>query len=392
MAKEQVRLGLIGINGRGRLSRYWHAPDGDSIVTAAADISQYNLDQFRQYGNPDAFITTDYHEMINRDDVDAICVLTPDKFHAEQTIAALETHKPTFLDKPMAITIEDCDRILATMERTGCKLMIGFNMRYFGFVMKMKELVDAGEIGEIKAVWIRHFVGLGGLYYFHDWHAKKENVTSLLLQKGGHDIDVMHYITGKYTRRVSAFGGLDFFGGDKPNDLQCSACELKGTCPEDTHELQSEKKPDRQRCAFRSEIDVPDNYVMNMVLDGGIRAVYTECHFTPDTQRNYVFIGTEGRIENNELTNEIYLWRRSGGKSSRPDVTIDLGAIEYDLMEEVGHGGADGRICADFVDMVLNDLDPPVPAIAGRMSVATGCLGQKSLENGGQPYDIPPIA
>ncbi len=50
MAKEQVRLGLIGINGRGRLSRYWHAPDGDSIVTAAADISQYNLDQFRQYG------------------------------------------------------------------------------------------------------------------------------------------------------------------------------------------------------------------------------------------------------------------------------------------------------------------------------------------------------
>lgn len=56
----------------------------------------------------------------------------------------------------------------------------------------MKELIDAGAIGEVKTIWCRHFVGNGGDYYFKDWHAERKNTTSLLLQKGAHDIDVIH--------------------------------------------------------------------------------------------------------------------------------------------------------------------------------------------------------
>ncbi len=391
MKDTQLRIGIIGINGRGRLSRYWHDPDGKSIVAAAADISQYNLDQFRQYGNADAFCTLDYHELLARDDIDAVAVTTPDKFHEEHAIAALQAGKPVYCDKPMAITIDGCDRMLAAARDAHRKLMIGFNMRYMTFVRKMKELVESGEIGQIKAVWIRHFVGMGTLYYFHGWHALRANCTSLLLQKGCHDIDVMHFVTGRYTRRVAAFGGLDYFGGDKPNDLKCENCELTATCPDDVHDLMSAKKPDRQYCAFRKEVDIPDNYVTIMELDGGIKATYNECHFTPDYHRNYVFIGTKGRIENNELENKIWIWRRRDGQNRQPDVTIDLGELDKNRLEEVGHGGSDAGICADFVDMVLEDRDPPVPALAGRMSVAVGCMAQKSLDNGGAPYDIPAI-
>jgi len=391
MKDTQLRIGIIGINGRGRLSRYWHDPAGRSVVVAAADVVPQYLEQFKRNSNPDAFCTTDYRELVARDDIDAIAVTTPDNFHAEQVIAALEAGKSVYCDKPMAVTIADCDRMLATARRTGRKLMIGFNMRYMTFVRKMKQLVDDGLIGQVKAVWIRHFVGMGSLFYFHDWHARRANCTSLLLQKGCHDIDVMHWVTGRYTRRVAAFAGLDYFGGDKPDDLQCKDCELIGTCPDDTHEMMTEKKPDRQHCAFRRQVDIPDNYVTIMQLEDGIKAVYTECHFTPDYHRNYVFIGTEGRIENNQLENKIWIWRRKDGRNRQPDETIDLGALDDDRIEEIGHGGSDAAICRDFVDMVLEDRDPPVPPEAGRMSVAVGCMAQKSADADGMPYDIPPI-
>ena len=72
-------------------------------------------------------------------------------------------------------------------KKSGKHLMIGFNMRYMSMYQTMKEIINSGVIGDIKAVWVRHFVGLGGYFYYHDWHGTAENTTSLLLQKASHD-------------------------------------------------------------------------------------------------------------------------------------------------------------------------------------------------------------
>ena len=380
------------MNGRGRLAEHWHNPDGRSVVVAGADLSQDALDGFRKEINGDAFVTTDYRALLDRDDIDAIAVTTPDFCHEEHAVAALEAGKHVYCEKPMAITVEGCDRMRATAERTGRKLMVGFNMRYMRFVRKMKELVDQGAIGEVKAVWIRHFVGWGSKFYFHDWHATRKNATSLLLQKGSHDIDVMHFVTGRYTQRVAAFGGLDMFGGDAPNDLRCRDCDKNQTCMERDPwpGEESDKKPDHDYCVFRKEVDVPDNYVTMMELEGGIKASYLECHFSPDYHRNFTFIGTEGRIENSEVEEKIWLWKRKNQANQRPDETFDV-SLKQDGDLELGHGGSDILITQSFVDMVLDDVEPPVPSLAGRMSVAVGVCAQRSLENGGQVIDIPAV-
>lgn len=388
MRETQLRIGVIGINGRGNMARFLHCPEGRSVVVGAADIQPGSLDRFRSLINKDGFVTSDYHALLARDDIDAIVVTTPDYCHAEHAIAALEAGKPVYCEKPMATTIEDCDRMMEASRRTGQKLMIGFNMRYMRFVNKMKELVDAGAIGQIKAVWVRHFVGWGSHYYFHDWHADKRNSTSLLLQKGSHDIDVMHYVTGSYTRRVAAFGGLNMFGGNAPNDLRCPECDKAGQCIEDnTPHRDTAKKPNHNFCVFRKEVNVPDNYVCIMEMDAGIKATYMECHFTPDYQRNFTFIGTEGRIENSEIEHKVWLWKRKNDITQHPDETFDVTPGQESALE-VGHGGADERITSAFIDMVLDDLPPPVPMEAGRMSVAVGCLAQRSLENKGEVYSV----
>lgn len=389
--RKEIRLGLVGVNGRGRLYGYWHRPAAGVTVAAGADVSTRALDRFKERCNPDAWVTTDFRRLLERDDLDAVAITTPDRFHAEQAILALEADKHVYCEKPLAISIGDCDRILSAARRSRGKLMVGFNLRYADFVRRMKEVADSGEIGEIKAVWVRHFVGMGGVYYFHSWGGVRRHTASLLLQKGAHDIDVIHHITGQYTVKAAAFGGLDYFGGTAANTLDCPSCPERERCPDTIMgHLDLDRKPERRFCAFRREIDIPDNYVCLFELANGIRVSYNECHFTPDYQRNYTFIGTEGRMENNEIDGTIRIWKRRPGRNDRPDRVIDLNC-EQNREAEVGHGGSDQRICDDFIEMIRSGGESPVPALAGRMAVAAGLSAQQSLDAGGVPVAVPAV-
>lgn len=373
----QLRIGMIGVTGRGGLWKSWHNPDGRSIVVGGADIDPIKLNRFSSEHGGNPIITTDYRELLQRDDIDAIAVTSPDFCHEEHAVAALQSGKHVFCEKPLAITIEGCDRILNSWHDSDQKLMVGFNMRYMNIFRTMKEIIDSGTLGEIKAVWVRHFVGMGSDFYYHDWHAAQKNTTSLLLQKGSHDIDMIHWLTGRYTERTAAFGGLDYFGGDKPNDLTCPDCGEKDTCPE-------YMTGPRIQCAFRQEVDVEDNQAMIMTLEGGIKASYLQCHFTPDYHRNYTIIGTEGRLENSEP--EMKVWvktRKSGSYRQLADRT-------YSVKEADGtHGGADPVICRDFVEMCLDGKEPVATPLAGRMSVAAGVSAAKSIRSQGMPVEIP---
>lgn len=373
---KQVRMGVIGAGNRSLIAEYWHQPGGNSIVTAVADISLEALSDFKQRVNPEVFATTDYRELLAREDIDAVAILTPDHLHEEHAIAAFRAGKHVYCEKPLAITPEGCDRILDEWKQSGKHLMIGFNMRYMAMYQTMKEIIDSGVIGEVKAVWVRHFVGLGGYYYYHDWHGTRNHTTSLLLQKASHDIDIIHWLTGRYAEKVSAFGSLDYYGGDKPNDLHCPECELQSTCPEVSFERMTQ-------CAFREEIDVEDNSMVIMQLEGGIKASYLQCHFSPDYSRNYTFIGTKGRLENDDVNDKIYVKTRKSGSWH------EMSDMVYEMKPMAGsHGGADPRICQDFINLVLFDKMPLTTPFAGRMSVAVGCAATESIRTGGKVVQV----
>jgi len=374
---EKVRIGVIGAGLRGSLAKYWHEHEQSELV-ALADISVERQDRFKKLiDHDDLEVTEDYRDLLKRDDIDAIAVLSPDYLHEEHVIAALQAGKHVYAEKPLAITTEGCDRIIEAWQKSGKHLMVGFNMRYMSMYQTMKEIIDSGVIGDIKAVWVRHFVGFGGYFYYHDWHGNSKNTTSLLLQKGSHDLDVIHWLTGKYTKKVSAFGSLDYYGGDMPNDLTCPTCDLKNTCPEYVEHTFTE-------CAFREEIDVEDNNMLIMELEGGIKASYLQCHFTPDYERNYTFIGTEGRLENDDVNGKVYV------KTRKTNTWRELSDITYDMKpEQGGHGGADPKITQDFINLILHNKQPLSSPIDGRMSVAVGCAATESLRSGGKVMTIP---
>ena len=393
----QLRVGMIGTWGRAHfLKDYLHQPEsGESIVVGGADTSDFALEQFGKWAGADAFATRDYRELLERQDIDAVAICTPDGLHEEHTLAALEAGKDVYLEKPMATTTQSCDRILEAIDETGRKCMIGFCLRCSPVMIRAKELIERGVVGEVKAVWIRHFVGYGSDFYYHDWHSLRINCNSLLLHKGSHDIDLMHWLTDSYTRKVAAFGSLDMFGGDKDNELTCDKCPDRSTCTEaqplvDIHGFEFP----RLKCAFRSEIDIEDNHVVIFELANGVKAAYLQCHFTPKSERNYVVIGTCGQLEVDLDQKTILLTERPSNVERNQNVNARQKLYEVGKEgSDRSHGGADPAIVRAFLDYVLRDVPPVASAVDGRMSVAAACAAASSVRGGGvQMIDLPRIS
>ncbi|MBI3922369.1 MAG: Gfo/Idh/MocA family oxidoreductase [Armatimonadetes bacterium] len=375
----ELLIGVIGAGGRGGLAGHAHKPEEGVRLVAGADTNEAALASFQERYGPETLVTKDYRDVLKRQDIGAVFVTTPDFLHEEHAVAALEAGKAVYLEKPMAITIEGCDRILRTAYENGMKLYLGHNMRHMTFVQKMKELIDSGAIGEVKAGWCRHFVCYGCDAYFKDWHAERSKATSLLLQKGAHDIDVLHWLCGGYSKRVTAVGGLTLY--DRIEDRHDPSERGDASWRVDNWPPLSQK-------GLHPVIDVEDLSMMLMELDNGVFCSYQQCHYTPDGWRNYTIIGTEGRVENfGDSPGEcvVRLWNKRSYYKPEGDVEFPIPAVEG------GHGGADPRIVEEFVDYVRNGVRTTTSPIAARNSVAAGCSAAHSLRNNNGPVEVPPV-
>ncbi|MCX7590765.1 MAG: Gfo/Idh/MocA family oxidoreductase, partial [Kiritimatiellae bacterium] len=159
------RIGVIGSGGRGALARYAHRPGRGFRVVGCCDVEETVFALNREWYGKDIFVTRDYRKLIEQD-LDAVFICSPDYLHEEHALAALERGLAVYLEKPMAITIEGCDRLIVKAREGRGRLFPGHNMRFMSVFKKMKELVARGAIGEIKSVWCRHFVSYGGDAYF----------------------------------------------------------------------------------------------------------------------------------------------------------------------------------------------------------------------------------
>jgi predicted dehydrogenase len=144
---------------------------------------------------------TDWREVVNRRDVDLVDVSTPGDSHAEIAIAAARAGKAVLCEKPLANTVADAERMLTAVQKAGVVNMICHNYRRAPAVMLARQLIEAGELGEI-----RHYRGT----YLQDWIAdpKFPLVWRLDAKKAGsgalgdiaaHSIDLARFLVGEIT-------------------------------------------------------------------------------------------------------------------------------------------------------------------------------------------------
>ncbi|TCC01734.1 Gfo/Idh/MocA family oxidoreductase [Kribbella sp. NBC_00482] len=373
-----LRFGVVGLGARSRIAQYAHRPGEGSEVVAVCDPVAGQRDLALEL-YPDATAYADHSELLDQK-LDGVFLTTPDDLHEGPAIDFLEAGVSVFVEKPLAITTEGSDRVLQAAYDSGARLYVGHNMRHMPVVLTMRQLIQDGAIGDVKAIWCRHFVGHGGDFYFKDWHADRTRTTGLLLQKGAHDIDVMHWLAGGYTTRVNAMGALTLYGGITDR-LDRTGQRFKDF-------VSSDNWPPLEQKGLAPVMDVEDLSMANLLLDNGVFMTYEQCHYTPDYWRNYTVIGTHGRLENfgDTAGGVVKVWnsRRSGYREDADQVVEIAGETEH-------HGGADPHLVAEFVNFVRDGGATLTSPIAARAAVAAGYAATQSLRANGVPQDVPAL-
>ncbi|HEY5979262.1 MAG TPA: Gfo/Idh/MocA family oxidoreductase [Microlunatus sp.] len=372
-----VRIGVVGFGLRASLAR---AVVGSGLgeVTAVLDPSERGRADARQALGGDLPIAESLDGLL-ASGVDAIMVLSPDDTHHDLAVIALRAGVPVFCEKPLATTIADCDDVLATAYRTRTRLYVGHNMRHMPVVRQLRDVITSGRIGAVRSVWCRHFVGHGGDFYFRDWHADRRRSTGLLLQKGAHDLDVIHWLAGGYTRRTSAMGRLGVYGSigarREPGEARM------------TDWYDPSGWPPAALTGLNPVVDVEDLSMMLMELDNGVLASYEQCHFTPDYWRSYTVIGDAGRVENfgDGPGGRIAVWDRRHESWARPDTEIEITGTPQ------GHGGADAVMIEEFLRFVRTGEPTDTSPVAAREAVAAGVTATASLRDDGSARAVPEL-
>ena len=202
----KLRIGFLGLGAMG-LSHVHSirklAGDKAEII-ALCDLSEINLQKGIEAA-PGAKVYQAANDLIQAP-LDAIIVSTPNFTHAHLASDILAAGKHLFLEKPCGITSAECYQVLKVANASDRVLMLGHELRYSPFFQKVKDLVDAGEIGAPRMVWTREFRGPFQIKA-GNWIQDDRRSGGCLVDKNCHHFDMMNWWVGARPKSVSAFGG-----------------------------------------------------------------------------------------------------------------------------------------------------------------------------------------
>lgn len=191
---KSISVGLVGCGYWGpNLIRNLKALP-DCKVQAMCDVSEKRLAHLKSL-YPDVHGELEFSRLINNPELDAIVIATPVRFHYEMAKQSLLAGKNTFIEKPMAASSEQCEELISIAEAKGLILMIGHTFLYSSPVRKMKEIIKAGDIGEIQYISARR-LNLG-LF---------QNDINVAWDLAPHDISIILYILEEMPLSVNCRG------------------------------------------------------------------------------------------------------------------------------------------------------------------------------------------
>jgi predicted dehydrogenase len=158
-------------------------------------------------GAPNAFITTDFDELLNHPEVDIISITTPPDIHADLTIRAAKAGKHLCIEKPLALDWNECLSMQKAVHEAGVKTIVSFCLHWNPSLINTRNLIQNGAIGEPYYVEVDYWHGIKKWYPQYDWNVTKEQGGSSLLSAGCHAVDAMRWFMGsdKKVAEVSAY-------------------------------------------------------------------------------------------------------------------------------------------------------------------------------------------
>ena len=196
----------FGIIGCGRIAkRHAGIISGIGCLSAVCDIKENRAKEFAGEFKCNSY--SDYYEMLNKEtEIDVISICTPNGLHAEQTIKSLQAGKHVLCEKPMAISVQDCEKMIIESDKAGKDLFIVKQNRFNPPAEALKKLIDEGKLGKILSVEVNCFWNRNENYYKDsDWKGNKSLDGGTLYTQFSHFIDLMYWLTGDVDK-IHAYG------------------------------------------------------------------------------------------------------------------------------------------------------------------------------------------
>jgi predicted dehydrogenase len=215
------RVAFIGCGGIALYHmKYLRQMAGEGVeIVAAADVSEKSLQRVKdQYGVTALY--TDYRKML-RDvpQINAVDVCTPNGFHAENTIAALEAGKHVMVEKPMAMNAKEGQKMLDAAKKAKKQLVVGFQYRFDPKTKLIREQIASGAFGKILYVRCQA-LRRRGIPNWGVFGRKDLQGGGPMIDIGVHILELAHYMIGS-PKPVTATGNTWTFIGDKPSNIVC---------------------------------------------------------------------------------------------------------------------------------------------------------------------------
>lgn len=270
----KLRIGIIGTGGiaGSHIASYKKQPDVE--VVAGADLIPGKAEKFFKDNEVEAKAFTDYKEMIDTMNLDAVSVCTYNRTHAECTIYALEHGLPVLLEKPMTVTLEEAVAIREAEKKSGKIVSVGFQPRFDANMQMIKKIVQSGELGRI------YYVQTGG----GRRHGIPVSWSETFIENDKAGLGALGDI-GCYSIDLV----MNALGNPKPLTVTGTATDYFGTTPEAYAQV---GKPE---CAKKFSVD--DFASAYIRLEGGIILDFRIAWYMHlDTPGDTIIMGTKGSL------------------------------------------------------------------------------------------------
>lgn len=181
-------------------------------IRALCDIYPAKAEKLAKRGNIEdqATITTDYHELLSRDDIHLVSLCLPPSLHCQVAVDFLYAGKHVIVEKPMASSLAECDRMIEAQRQSGKVLSVISQNRFRTAPMRVKQLLDQGVLGRVLFARVNSMWWRGSAYYDLWWRGTYEKEGGgCTLNHAVHQIDILQWLIGVPDQVVSVMSNVN---------------------------------------------------------------------------------------------------------------------------------------------------------------------------------------
>jgi predicted dehydrogenase len=306
--------------------------------------------------------------------LDGLMIGTRCNLHAPYAVEAARYDVPLFLEKPVAVSMDQAIALERAYESSACSVLVSFPLRLSPLCSMTRRLIDEGAVGRCEHVLATNYVPYGTCYWEQGY--RDYAVTGgLFLQKATHDFDYLMFLLATPIVRIAAtahYGGV--FSGDRPDDLLCSACEDAGEClesPQMRKRNHSGGALTDHRCVFSTGKENEDASSALLEFGDGAHGVYTQVFFSRREagRRGAVVSGYQGTIDMDWYRNDI---RRVRHHQPFSDTIA--------APKGMSHFGGDAELARSFLSMIRGGAESPAGIREGIQSVYACLAARESAQ------------